>query len=297
MSRQVAKAATRSPATTGGNELADKLLGRVAQRFGVQPATLLSILKEAVFKPPKNDPAPFSDDEMAAALVLVDKYGLDPFTKEVHVTRSRGKLMVVVGVDGWMRVVNSNDSFDGVEFDFERNDRGGIVSCTCRMFDKRRSRPVVVTEYLAECNQGTDPWKQWPARMLRHKAYIQAARIMYGIAGIVDDDEAQRVIDVEAAPSRPIASRPRATIAPPPVSREPEPEAEPVSDDNEAADDGDMGAILREEYWDAWKELRANLTAEQVEECRRAAGVDMLSPSVSVDSLAAAVDQARAFNR
>jgi hypothetical protein len=52
---------------------------------------------------------------------------------------------------------------------------------------------VEVTEYLAECRQGTDPWKKWPARMLRHKAAIQAIRYAFGFSGIVDPDEADRM--------------------------------------------------------------------------------------------------------
>jgi hypothetical protein len=58
---------------------------------------------------------------------------------------------------------------------------------------KDRSHPVEVTEYLAECRQGTDPWKKWPARMLRHKAAIQAIRYAFGFSGIVDPDEADRM--------------------------------------------------------------------------------------------------------
>jgi hypothetical protein len=58
---------------------------------------------------------------------------------------------------------------------------------------KDRSHPIEVTEYLAECRQGTEPWKKWPARMLRHKAAIQAIRYAFGFSGIVDPDEADRM--------------------------------------------------------------------------------------------------------
>jgi hypothetical protein len=46
---------------------------------------------------------------------------------------------------------------------------------------------------MAECKRDTDTWKKWPARMLRHKAAIQAARYAFGFAGIYDLDEAERM--------------------------------------------------------------------------------------------------------
>jgi hypothetical protein len=45
-----------------------------------------------------------------------------------------------------------------------------------------------VTEFLAECKRGTEPWKNMPRRMLRHKALIQCARVAFGFA-LYDDDE------------------------------------------------------------------------------------------------------------
>ena len=48
---------------------------------------------------------------------------------------------------------------------------------------------------MAECKRNTDPWRQWPNRMLRHKATIQAARYAFGFSGIADPDEAERSAD------------------------------------------------------------------------------------------------------
>ncbi|MNV87957.1 hypothetical protein D3C71_1821200 [compost metagenome] len=49
---------------------------------------------------------------------------------------------------------------------------------------------------MSECNRATDTWKKWPARMLRHKAAIQAARYAFSFSGIIDEDEAARMVDV-----------------------------------------------------------------------------------------------------
>ena len=70
-------------------------------------------------------------------------------------------------------------------------------SCTCRIYRKDRSHPIVVTEYMDECRRNTQPWKSHPRRMLRHKAMIQAARLAFGFTGIYDEDEAERIKDAK----------------------------------------------------------------------------------------------------
>ena len=50
-----------------------------------------------------------------------------------------------------------------------------------------------VTEFYKECYRATDPWKQMPRRMLRHKALKEAARVAFGFSGITDEDEARDI--------------------------------------------------------------------------------------------------------
>ncbi len=106
----------------------------------------------------------------------------------------------MVGVDGWTRIINNHEAFDGMEFEQDAE------SCTCKIYRKDRGHPTVVTEYMTECRRDTGPWKSHPRRMLRHKAMIQAARLAFGYGGIYDQDEAERIRDmgeaerVDAAP-------------------------------------------------------------------------------------------------
>jgi hypothetical protein len=88
--------------------------------------------------------------------------------------------------------------------DFEQDDE----KCTCIIFRKDRSHPTRVTEYLSECKRGVKPWQTHPKRMLRHKAMIQCARLAFGYVGIFDQDEAERIaeVDVNARPARQSAS-------------------------------------------------------------------------------------------
>lgn len=134
-----------------------------------------------------------SAEEFAAFLLVAKEYNLNPLTKEIYAFPAKGGGIVpVVSIDGWVNLVNSHPACDGFEFDFEHDEDGKLVSCTCRMFRKDRGRPVVVTEYLSECSRNTDPWKM-QHRMLRHKAMIQAARYAFGFSGIYDEDEGEKI--------------------------------------------------------------------------------------------------------
>jgi hypothetical protein len=142
---------------------------------------------------------------------------LNPITKELYFffDPKRGGVVPVVGVDGWCRIINEHPAFDGLEFDTEWDDKGRPFAVTCTIHRKDRSRPTRVTEYFGECQRDTDPWKKSPARMLRHKALIQCARVAFGFAGLVDEDDAG-MIDVTPAPKPP-----RPPAGPAPVARLP----------------------------------------------------------------------------
>ena len=163
------------------------LLSKMAARFSVEPQKMLATLKSTAFK------GDVSNEQMMALLIVADQYGLNPWTKEVYAFPDKNNGIVpVVGVDGWARIINSHEQFDGMQFAQDEQ------SCTCTIYRKDRQHPVAVTEYMAECKRGTGPWSSHPRRMLRHKAMIQCARLAFGYGGIYDQDEAERI--VEAAP-------------------------------------------------------------------------------------------------
>lgn len=185
------------------------LSGKLAQRFGMeQDAELITTLKQTAFK--SREPA--SDAQLTALMVIANEYGLNPFTKEIYAYPDQHKGIVpVVGVDGWIRIVNEHPQFDGIEFDTTPE------SVTARIYRKDRSRPTVVTEYLEECKRPTDPWRNMPKRMLRHKALMQCARVAFGFA-LYDDDEARDIggATVIDAATGEVIDRAKAPAAPAP---------------------------------------------------------------------------------
>jgi phage recombination protein Bet len=166
----------------------------LARHFDMDKAHFLQVMKATVMKG-----ANVSNEDVAAFCLVAKEHGLNPFTKEIFAFPTGGAIQPIVSVDGWMKLINSHPDFDGMDFvDVREGDK--LVSITCRIHRKSRQHPVQVTEYMAECLRNTPTWKQWPARMLRHKAAIQAARYAFGFAGIMEPDEAERMIDVRIEP-------------------------------------------------------------------------------------------------
>ena len=162
-------------------------INQLADSFGLpQSEELYKVLKSTAFK------GEVSDAQLSALLIVANQYGLNPWTKEIYAFPDKGAIVPVVGVDGWTRIINSNPQFDGM--DFEQTPE----SCTCIIHRKDRSHPTKVTEWMAECSRGSGPWVSHPYRMLRHKAMIQCARLAFGFAGIYEQDEAERIAEVNA---------------------------------------------------------------------------------------------------
>lgn len=187
------------------NQVKPSALSVMAERFSVEPAKLLSTLKSTVFKGA-------SDDELLALVVVANEYGLNPLTREIYAFPAKGGGIVpIVSVDGWANLANSHPQFDGLDFEWHHDSEGKLVACTCAIWRKDRSRPIKVTEYLAECRRNTEPWKM-EHRMLRHKALIQCARLAFGYSGVYDEDEARdigiRDVTNSVTQSNPVMEKP-----------------------------------------------------------------------------------------
>ena len=177
----------------------------LSAKFGMgEEANVLETLKATAFK------GQVSDAQMTALLIVANQYGLNPWTKEIYAFPDKNNGIVpVVGVDGWSRIMNDHPMMDGMEFDLDDE------SCTCKIYRKDRTHPIQVTEYMSECKRGVGPWLSHPKRMLRHKSMIQCARLAFGFVGIYDEDEAQRIRDVDMGkaqvinPSLPVITQER----------------------------------------------------------------------------------------
>jgi phage recombination protein Bet len=192
------------------------LLAAMASKYSMEPETFKQVIKQTVM------PASATNEQMAAFLLVAHEYDLNPITKEIYAFPAKGGgITPVVGIDGWINLAQRRSEFDGMEHEWEIDAKGECTACTCKIYRKDRTRPVVVTEFMAECKRATDPWRLHPRRMLRHKATFQAIRYAFGFAGIKDEDDAEVIYTqatvIEHAPvnSQPARARLMAQAATP----------------------------------------------------------------------------------
>lgn len=201
------------------------VIGAMAAKFTMDPRRFEQTLRATVF------PSNGTPEQFAAFLLVARQYDLNPITKEIYAFPSKGGIVPIVSIDGWLKLINSHPQFDGMEFEEHHDDKGELVSVTCKLWRKDRTKPIVVTEYLSECFRPTEPWKM-KHRMLRHKTLIQSARYAFGFAGVYDPDEGERIVIAQggdlsqAMPPRVVPTPP----APPPVAQIAAPEKQPVPD-------------------------------------------------------------------
>ena len=136
-------------------------LAIMAERCSGDPAKLHATLKNTCFKGA-------SDEELLALVVVANTYGLNPMLKELYAFSSNGSIAPMVSIDGWLKIITRQPNYNGMDVAVSKD--GEEATCTIHLKD--RDHPTVITEYLSECKKNSTPWKQFPKRMLRHKAIM-----------------------------------------------------------------------------------------------------------------------------
>ena len=191
LSDSVAKVTT---CTTANATLSD-VIERAIARLGMSYGTFVRCVTQNAFR----SLIVWSEADMERLLLTCEALGLSPVGRDVYAVQpsSGAGVLIAVGVDGWSRIVNQHEQFDGMEFEESENLVGGVPSwirCTIHRRDRRVA--MSVKEYLCEAFRDTGAWQTHPRRMLRHKAMVQCARLAFELhasSGIYDADEAERV--------------------------------------------------------------------------------------------------------
>lgn len=236
-----------------------KLSEVMASKYGLDPGKFFSTLKTTLMK--SLDGGTPKDEDVATFMIVSNKYDLDPFTKEiVAFPDKKGGIIPVVTIDGWTRIRDRHD-FDGEEFFYSEQmviDKDGKHKpcwewVEIHIYQKGASRPVIVREYFDEVYvaprktktgyEFSGPWQTHTKRMMRHKVSIQGYRKAFGISGIYDEDEYERIIDAttgQAISGKPVVQEPKAIVSASPdpepeVQSQPEPEETPSGDQGEGS--------------------------------------------------------------
>lgn len=171
-----------------------KALALIASSTGVTPEEVKEVLKGMIISGKQQHNATATDAEMTVVSSIFAKYDLNPFVREGHAFVSGGKLQVIIGLDGWLKIANRDPNFDGYEQIENFDEKGELISVTTKIYVKGRKYPTPHTEWMKEAFVPTSPaWKKYPFRMLAGKSLGQCVRKAFGISEVVDDDEAARI--------------------------------------------------------------------------------------------------------
>lgn len=142
----------------------------------------------------------WSQADLDRLLMLSERLGLDPLNNDIYATEvpqeagKKARIVFVVGVDGWSKIINSHPQFDGMKFiESAPGDDELPLYIECTIFRKDRRVATSIREYMYEAHTGQGAWLTHPRRMLRHKAMVQCARACFGLGGVNEPDEAERV--------------------------------------------------------------------------------------------------------
>jgi len=124
----------------------------------------------------RNTVAPgLSDPEFRLFAEMCRATGLNPATKEIWAIKAGGRLQLMTGINGFLKIANSHPAFDGMEVEHVF-DGTTLVSCTVKVHRKDRKFPAIATAYMAEYAKPTPIWKQMPSVMLAKCAKSLAIR-------------------------------------------------------------------------------------------------------------------------
>ena len=169
-------------------------LSVIAASNGVTQEEVAEVLRGMIISGKGQHGAQATNAEMTVVSSIFAKYDLNPFIREGHAFVSGGKLQVMIGLDGWLKIANRHPEFDGYEQFDNFDNKGDLVSVTTKIYVKNRRFPTPHTEYMKEAFVPASPaWKKFPFRMLAGKSLGQCVRKAFGVSEVLDDDEASRI--------------------------------------------------------------------------------------------------------
>lgn len=221
------KTQTRAVTTQAQAPTAEKLPARrqaglvfaMASKYGIEPDKMMQTLKSTAFRQRSKNgvPVEITNEQMMALMLVSQEYDLNPFLKQIYAFPQDGGIVPVVGIDGWIRIINRHPQFEEMEIVVAEHERGEIPEwMECVIKRKDRTKPIRIREYFEEVKRNTDPWNQMPRRMLRHKTIKECGRVAFGFSGIYDADEADymmNAIDITPPKPKPATEAPKALAA------------------------------------------------------------------------------------
>ena len=154
-----------------------------------------------------------TDDEFKAFMYLCNTYNLDPIKKEIYFIKYGGKSTVITSRDGYLKIANLNEHFDGIESDVvyqgdvltKRDDgslhitygqehlifdKSKLTGAFCSVFRKDRAKATTVFVSIKEYYKKDAPiWQQYTNAMILKVAEAMALKRAFAISGLVTKEE------------------------------------------------------------------------------------------------------------
>ncbi len=159
--------------------------------LGCPPEKVFDVLR-GIWTTTKGQP-PLSKEEMLVGMGLVSRYDLDPFAREIYVTRGKKGLMTIIGLDGWIKVLDRTDHYDGfdVSMEFGPEPEKKLESVTTTIYSTKRSHPATYTAFANEYSKLSGFMAdKIPSHMLRIFSLKHAARLFVPLGTVVTEEEA-----------------------------------------------------------------------------------------------------------
>lgn len=164
------------------------LVATAASVLGVPIDKLCDLLRN-VWKTSKDQP-PLTNQEMFVGISMIARYELDPIAREVYVTRGKGGIFTIISIDGWVKVLDRTDHYDGHTVEIHEEKPGVIDWVETTIYSKKRKYPTTYRAYAAEYAKiGGMVAKTIPSHMLRVFCLRHAARLFTPIGGTVLTEE------------------------------------------------------------------------------------------------------------
>ncbi len=154
-----------------------------------------------------------TDDEFKTFMYLCSMYNLDPLKKEIYFIKYGGRATIITSRDGYLKIANLNDDFDGIESDVvyqgdvltKRDDgslhiaygaehlvfdKSKLSGAYCSVFRKDRAKATTVFVSIKEYYKKDAPiWQQYTNAMILKVAEAMALKRAFAISGLVTKEE------------------------------------------------------------------------------------------------------------
>ena len=177
-----------------------------------------------------------SDSQLLMLLSVAKRYNLNPLIRELHAfTSNRDNdagqkvsiMQIVVGVDGWFKIVSRDPRFVGYKTIEQRNGAGKLEAVTIEMYrrDWRIDDEFLPGTYTARMdewlvehkpNKGPTNWEEMPEHRLFGVAFKECARRTLGITECIGEADEANLVRATATGNgaiiTPVAERPHLRV-------------------------------------------------------------------------------------